>query len=514
MNTTPSATNGTSGAPDATEVPFVAGAGSVTGLRGRRVLVAGAGISGLAAARALVTLGALVTVSDADPDALRTLPDGAVAGPEELPPGAVLVVTGPGRRPDHPLTRAGVPVIGEPELAWWITRDQPRPAPWFAITGTNGKTTATGMLEAILRAAGEDAIACGNIGHPLVTAVSEGHTVLAVELSSFQLHWSPSIVPAAGCVLNVAEDHLDWHGSMAAYAAAKARALRGPVAVAGVDDPAAAALLAASPSPRKVGVTLGEPGPGQLGVSGGALVDRAFGGGELADAGPHADRVAAPVAGPRAGVGPSAAGVAAPLADVAAVRPGGPAGLTDALAAAALARAHGVAQEAVAAGLAAYVPGAHRSAVVARAGGVTWVDDSKATNPHAAASALAAAPGPVVWIAGGLLKGASVDDLVAAHAARLRGVVVIGADRTEILAALARHAPDVPAVEVIAGNDDVMPAAVARAAALARPGDTVLLAPAAASMDQFRDYAARGRAFADAVTVAVAAAATTAGSPA
>ena len=133
------------------------------------------------------------------------------------------------------------------------------------MTGTNGKTTTTGMLEAILRAAGLDAVACGNIGYPVVDAVRAGRRVLAVELSSFQLHWSPSVVPAAGCVLNVAEDHLDWHGSMAAYAAAKARALRGPVAVAGVDDPAAAALLAASPAARRVGVTLGEPGTGPAG---------------------------------------------------------------------------------------------------------------------------------------------------------------------------------------------------------------------------------------------------------
>ena len=202
------------------------------------------------------------------------------------------MVTGPGRRPDHPLVAAaaaaGVPVIGEPELAWWIGAQAAHPPTWLVVTGTNGKTTTTGMLEAILRAAGLDAVACGNIGYPVVDAVRAGRRVLAVELSSFQLHWSPSVMPAAGCVLNVAEDHLDWHGWMAAYAAAKARALRGPVAVAGVDDPPAAALLAASPAARRIGVTLGEPGPGQLGVVDGVLVDRAFPaarrGGSCADA--------------------------------------------------------------------------------------------------------------------------------------------------------------------------------------------------------------------------------------
>jgi UDP-N-acetylmuramoylalanine--D-glutamate ligase len=493
-------------------------------LRGAHVLVAGAGISGRAAAAALLRLGARVTVSDARAEALADLPEGAVAGPEELPPDVALVVTGPGRRPDHPLvTSARVPVVGEPELAWWIAQAQPMPAPWLAITGTNGKTTTVGMLESILRAAGHDAVACGNVGYPVVTAVGEGRDVLAVELSSFQLHWSPSVLPAAGCVLNVAEDHLDWHGSMPAYAAAKARALRGPVAVCGVDDPAAAALLAAAPAEKRVGVTLAAPGPDQLGVDGGALVDRAFGGGMLVD--------------------------------VAAVTPGGPSGLTDALAAAALARAHGVPPAAIAAGLAAFRPGGHRGAVVARVGGVAYVNDSKATNPHAAAAALtaaaaaltapaagqagptAAAPGTaggttatagtaaagasaasapsagtvaastastargaVVWIAGGLLKGASVDALVAAHGPGLRAVVVIGTDRAEIVSAMRRHAPDVPVVEVTPGDDDamagIMTAAVRRAAALARPGDTVLLAPAAASMDQFTDYAARGDAFA------------------
>jgi UDP-N-acetylmuramoylalanine--D-glutamate ligase len=340
---------------------------------------------------------------------------------------------------------------------------------WLAVTGTNGKTTTVGMLAAILRAAGRDAVACGNIGYPVVDAVRAGHAVLAVELSSFQLHWSPSIRPVAGCVLNVADDHLDWHGSLDAYAAAKARALSATdVAVAGVDDPAAAALLAASPAPRRVGVTLGEPGPDQLGVVDGMLVDRAFGGGALAA--------------------------------VEAVHPPGAPGVTDALAAAALARAVGAGPDAVRAGLDDFRPGPHRGGVVGTVGGVRYVDDSKATNPHAAEAALAAqAPARVVWIVGGLLKGASVDQLVARHADRLRAAVVIGVDRTEIVAALARHASDVPVVEVEAGDDGPMPIAVRRAAAFARPGDVVLLAPAAASMDQFADYADRGAAFAAAV---------------
>ncbi|MGI5129362.1 UDP-N-acetylmuramoyl-L-alanine--D-glutamate ligase [Pseudonocardia sp. CA-107938] len=446
-------------------------------IAGSRVLVAGAGISGLAAAEALVTAGAHVTVTDANPAALADLPAGAVAGddPDAVPDGTAFVVTSPGRRPDHPLVaaaaKAGAPIVGEPELAWWLGAARPEPPTWLVVTGTNGKTTTVGMLDSILRAAGHDSVACGNIGLPVVTAVAAGHRVLAVELSSFQLHWSPSVVPAAGCVLNVAEDHLDWHGGMPAYAAAKARALVGPVAVAGIDDPRAAVLLAAAPAPRRVGVTLHVPGPGQLGIAAGELVDRAFG--DVA------------------------------LADVASVTPGGPPGLTDALAAAALARAHGVTPAAVAAGLAAFRPGGHRGAVVAEHAGIGYVDDSKATNPHAARASFAAQDGHrVVWVVGGLLKGASVDDLVAEVAGQLRGVVVIGVDRSAVLAALARHAPDVPVREVTAGDDGamtgVMPAAVRAATELAEPGDVVLLAPAAASMDQFRDYAERGNAFADA----------------
>ena len=452
-------------------------------LRGADVLVAGAGISGLAAAEALVAAGALVTVTDARPAALADLPAGAVAGgdPDVVPPGTAVIVTSPGRRPDHPLVAAaaaaGVPIVGEPELAWWLGQAQPQPPTWLVVTGTNGKTTTVGMLAEILTAAGLDAVACGNIGLPVVTAVAAGRRVLAVELSSFQLHWSPSIVPAAGCVLNVADDHLDWHGSMAAYAAAKAMALVGPIAVAGVDDPAAAALLTASPAARHVGVTIGEPGPDQLGIVDGQLVDRAFGGGELIA--------------------------------VDAVEPGGTPGLTDALAAAALARAHGVDTAAIRAGIATFRPGPHRGAVVAEADGVAFVDDSKATNPHAAQAAIdRQGARPIVWIVGGLFKGADVDGLVGAVADRLRGVVVIGTDRRPVVDALARHAPEVPVVEVTAGDHGAMPgprtplmtAAVEAAATLAVPGDVVLLAPAAASMDQFRDYAERGAVFAAAAT--------------
>jgi UDP-N-acetylmuramoylalanine--D-glutamate ligase len=462
--------------------------------RGRTVLVAGLGVSGAAAARVLLGLGARVRLAD---DAERAVVAELVAmGAEwrgagrQLPDGADLVVTSPGWRPDHPLlsaaAAAGIEVIGEPELAWRLRG--PDAAPWLAVTGTNGKTTTVTMLEAILLADGRRAVAAGNVGRPLVEVVTAtgpdggpAYDALAVELSSFQLHWSSTIAPAAAAVLNVADDHTDWHGSFAAYRDAKARILeRAPVAVADAGDPVASALVAGHRRP--VTVTLAEPEPGQLGVRAGALVDRAFAGdpaGEL-------------------------------LIDRDELRVPGPHNTVNALAAAALARAAGVPAASVGRGLAGFRGGAHRNVLVATVAGVDFVDDSKATNPHAAGASLAGYP-RVVWIAGGLLKGADVDPLVEAVAPRLAGVVLLGRDRALLARSLARHAPAVPVVEVPSGDDDpvtavttgtaevVMQRVVESAAGLARPGDTVLLAPAAASMDVFTDYAHRGRAFAAAV---------------
>jgi UDP-N-acetylmuramoylalanine--D-glutamate ligase len=466
-------------------------------LQGRTVLVAGLGVSGAAAARVLLDRSARVLLTDAaEPPVVAELVAagatwlGAVA---TVPEGTDLVVTSPGWRPDAPLladaARRGVEVVGEPELAWRLRIAGPDgvPAPWLAVTGTNGKTTTVTMLEAILLAAGRRAVAAGNVGRPLVEVVTAraddgtpAYDAVAVELSSFQLHWSSSLAPAAAVVLNVADDHTDWHGSFAGYRDAKARILRhAPVAVADAGDPVAAGLVAGHPHP--VTVTLGEPAPGQLGVRSGALVDRAF------------------ATDPAGELLLEAGGLQVP----------GPHNVVNALAAAALARAAGVPAEAIGRGLAGFRGGAHRNVQIDTVDGVDYVDDSKATNPHAAGASLAAYP-RVVWIAGGLLKGADVDPLVAAVAPRLAGVVLLGRDRALIAAALARHAPTVPVVTVVSGDDGgmdgtgvtaeaTMVEVVTAAAGQARPGDTVLLAPAAASMDVFRDYGHRGRAFADAV---------------
>jgi UDP-N-acetylmuramoylalanine--D-glutamate ligase len=450
---------------------------------GRRVLVAGTGVAGAASARALLRLGARVTVIDRRDSAvamqLRDAGATVVVAEEprpELFEDSDEMVVSPGIPPYSLLVvlarEVGLPIYSEPELAWRL-RGPHAPA-WLAVTGTNGKTTTTTMLASILHAAGLRAAALGNIGEPLVDAAvdSSRFDVLAVELSSFQLHWSSQLAPQAGALLNLADDHLDWHGTFEAYASSKTAIWRsatngGGVAIGNLDDPRVAHALA-QVSGRTVGVTLGEPSPGQVGVLGGVLIDHAFGRSALR-------------------LGPSTG-----------IRPAGSHNVCDALHAAALARAFGVPAAAVTDGLASYVPEPHRNAFVASLHGVTYVDDSKATNPHAAYASLVAYP-RIVWIAGGQLKGVEVDDLVAAVADRLVGVVLLGEDRARIADALARHAPHLPVVEVDGIDDGAMRDVVRAAAGMACPGDTVLLAPAAASLDMFRSYAHRGDAFAAAV---------------
>ncbi len=473
---------------------------------GTPVLVAGGGVTGPAVARALLRLGTEVTVADGKPQARAKV---AAEVPEVTvvdldghdPSGYALVVVAPGFRPTAPIVAAaraaGVEVIGDVELAWRIDRAGAFGAPrdWLVVTGTNGKTTTTQMLESILLHAGVRAVACGNIGRPVIDAIGDeaDPRVLAVELSSFQLHWAPSVRPRAGVVLNVAEDHLDWHGSMAAYTADKARALSGELAVIGLDDPVASALR----GEVTVGFTTGEPGPGEYGVRAGVLVD----------------------------------GAGAPILPAARISPPGPAGIADGLAATALAQAVGVSAAQAGEALGAFRVGAHRAEPVAHVRGVTYIDDSKATNPHAALNSIEAHE-RVVWVAGGQLKGADIGPLVERVAPRLAGAVLLGLDREEIAAALARHAPDVPVVRVssrddvpvspvtndasrsvgtsgavdvrVSGDADaVMAAVVSEAARLAEnapAADTaapvVLLAPAAASLDMFTSYGHRGDAFA------------------
>jgi UDP-N-acetylmuramoylalanine--D-glutamate ligase len=494
-------------------------------LAGRRVCVAGLGVSGPPAARVLAARGALVTAVDSRDSAEGRAIASALAGSgvrvllgEEVaasvPPGTDLVVTSPGWTPSAPLlvaaARAGIEVMGDVELAWrlrpWLSDG--RRQQWLAVTGTNGKTTTVLMLALMLKAAGYRAVAAGNVGTSLAEVVTEPlpYEVVAVELSSFQLHWSSTIQPLAAAVLNVAAHHLDWHGTFEAYLSDKAKIFSpGTIAIGNADDANSAAMAAAARQRGAPGTALfrlGEPGPGELGVASGMLVDRAFGGQDAAGIGLAALTDLAALAEVPAVAGEAATGRAddGPPRPPRQVRPPAPHNVADALAAAALARAYGAPAAAISAGLRGFRPEPHRIALVGSVAGVDFVDDSKATNPHAAAASLSAYE-HVVWAAGGLLKGdqQDLDDLVGSAALRLRGVVLFGADRGKIAAALVRHAPKVPVVEVTGTDTGAMDYVVKEAARLAEPGDTVLLAPAAQSFDMFRDYPARGDAFAAAV---------------
>jgi UDP-N-acetylmuramoylalanine--D-glutamate ligase len=469
--------------PPAGDVPLAAYAG-------QRVCVVGLGITGQSVAGLLVRCGAEVTAVDSRDDDERRqvagrltaagvavrLGSGELAADALVKPGTDLVVTSPGLRPDTPLlvsaAASGVEVIGDVELAWRLRPSLPDGSrqQWLAVTGTNGKTTTVRMLAAMLAAAGHRSIAAGNVGTPILDVISDPdpYPVLAVELSSFQLYWSSTLRPLAAALLNIAAHHLDWHDDIESYAAAKARIFgRGVIAVYNAQDERTARIAAAATwASRRVAFRPGSPGAGELGVAEGWLVDNAF--------------------------GPDTR-----LAPVSAVQPAGQHNVADALAAAALARAYSAPPGAIAAGLAAFVPEPHRISRVATAAGIAFVDDSKASNPAAAAASLASFPS-IVWIAGGLFRGSDtdLDALVAGAKERLRAAVLIGTDRGKFRAALARHAPDVPVTEVAGTDTGVMDQAVAHAAAAAKDGDTVLLAPAAQSWDMFRDYPARGEAFA------------------
>ena len=464
-------------------------------LGGRRVLVIGFGVSGRAAATALRVAGADVLTLD------EHAADADLSAQQDVDLARIdLVVASPGWAPASPVLVAaaerGLPVWSEVELAWRLRVDRGADrgrAPWLVLTGTNGKTTTVGMLTAILTAAGERALAVGNVGTPVVEAATDPlHDVLAVELSSFQLHFTHTMAAQAAAILNIAPDHLDWHGGFEQYVADKARIFErvATACVYGVGDGVVEHLVReadVAEGARAIGVTLGAPGPGQLGIVDGILVDRAF---HAASDDPHRVRSAAELA--------TMDDLGALASDDGRIAPHL---VVDALTAAALARAHGVSAGAVRAGLRGYQPGAHRIELVATVDGVRYVDDSKATNAHAASASLAGlAPASVVWIAGGLAKGAGFEDLVVQLRDRLRAVVLIGADAEPWSKALARHAPAIPVVRIDpADTGQVMTRAVSEAQRLAAPGSTVLLAPAAASMDQFASYADRGEAFARAV---------------
>ena len=466
---------------------------------GLRVAVLGLGTTGFSAADTLVELGASVTViaaaaeperadlldvigarliiAERDADATDAL---AAVDPE-------LVIVSPGIFPRHPMVRwcieAGVAVWGDVELAWRLRDAQQPAAEWIAVTGTNGKTTTVQLATAMIRADHRRVIACGNVGVPVLDAIRDpnGFDVLVLELSSFQLHYLDSMSAHTSACLNIADDHLDWHGSAEAYASAKAKIYeRTRVAcIYNRADDATRTMVENAvvvDGCRAIGFGLGVPGPSDVGLVDDILCDRAF-----------------------IETRHSSALELTTLSRLEAAGLGAPHMITNTLAAAALARSIGVSAEAIGRAVDEFRLDRHRTETVGEVRGVRYVDDSKATNPHAADAALSSFES-VVWIVGGLLKGVELGALIERHAGRLRAAVVIGRERQPVVAAFARHAPEVPVFEVATSDTGmVMPTAVARAFEAAQPGDVVLLAPAAASMDQFDDYSDRGARFTIAV---------------
>lgn len=459
-------------------------------------VVAGIGASGYSAADALLEHGARVTVldeaaSDANADKAKLL---EVLGAEvRLGPGSSahlppcdLVIASPGWPPSSTVFREAearsVSIWGDMELARRLQRPD-RVVPWLGVTGTNGKTTTVTMLESMLRAAGLTVSAVGNVGRPVLETVMDGvsYDVLAVELSSFQLHWASSLNLHSAAVLNVEPDHLQWYDyaedPFEAYAADKARIYHKVThsCVYNVADPRTETMVEDADvveGARAIGFTLGIPGMSMLGVVDGCLVDRAF--------------------------IPQRRDSALELGSVADLPSPAPHIVADALAAAALARSFGVPATAVRDGLRAYELGPHRIQTVASHQGVTWVDDSKATNAHAADASLRGFDS-VVWIAGGQAKGGRFEDLVARNASRIKAAVLIGTDRGILAEAFANEAPEIPVVLLDDTDPSVMRRAVEEAARFSQPSDTVLLAPACASQDMYTDYADRGEWFAKAV---------------
>ena len=416
-------------------------------------LVVGLRVSGAATARMLLSHGEVMGCDAGRPHEAAGL---AEAGAEVelesdglgLLPRAATVVKSPGVPAAAPAVAAaraaGIEVVGELEIAWRLTE-----AEFVGVTGTNGKTTTVELLGAIHRAGGVPVVVAGNVGTPLAELVGERGEVVVCEASSFQLEDATAFSPEAAVLLNISEDHIDRHGSFAAYRDAKLRifARQRPEHVAvlplGLEPPSAAAARL---------VRFGREEKADLACVGGSLIYR---GSEL-------------------------------LATEE-IRLRGAHNLDNAMAAAAAALARGIAPEAVREALRTFPGVPHRLEEVAERDGVLFVNDSKATNPDSARVGIEAFPGGVHAILGGSLKGGSFRALRAPVAARCRAAYLVG-EAEDCLAA------DLNGT-VTLHRCGSLEHAVEAAAAAARPGEVVLLSPACASFDAFRDYEHRGAVF-------------------
>ncbi len=449
----------------------------------KRIVVAGAGVTGLAVARALIERGAEVVF--ADEKGIE------VEGIEVKKPGAFsesdfdALLVSPGWKESNPLVQlarsAGKDILNEIDFAWHIKMEKLPKQKWLALTGTNGKTTTVEMVAHIFATAGISAKACGNVGTTVIETVTSGEQLdyLILELSSFQLHWLQDAQFISSAILNIADDHVDWHGTFDAYAQAKISILdKSTTAILNGDDGEVVGRTSHWLG-RKIFYSLDTPAPGELGIVEELLVDRAF----VPD--------------------PQEAGLLAELSEIV---PTVPHHISNSLAAAGLASTVGISREVIREALKTFKPGRHRIEEVAEINGVKWVDDSKATNPHAASASIMS-HFSVIWIAGGLAKGAAMEPLIERTWSRLKSAILIGEDRDLIRTALLKFAPDLPVYLIDpptsyqrgGHSNDFMNLVVAKAAEIADEGDVVLLAPACASMDQFISYADRGDRFAQSV---------------
>jgi UDP-N-acetylmuramoylalanine--D-glutamate ligase len=442
----------------------------VSDLSGKNCLVVGAGVTGRAVHAELLKFGAISRLFDEkiaeNPEVLNQLPDGIQ-----------IAIVSPGWKVDHPvilkLKNSGAVVMGEVDFAWQVKQVLAPQQKWIALTGTNGKTTSIKMVESIFKAAKVSGVACGNVGNTVISAVCSATPIdyLAIELSSFQIQWSELPKYEAVAILNIAEDHIDWHGSFENYAAAKLKLIKqANKSFINKSDPELARRVS---SESVIWFSLDTPNPNELGVVENLLIDRNF--------------------------SPSPA-QANEIAEIVDITPTVPHNVLNALAAAALSLAIGIKYDSIKVGLKNFSPDHHRMELVLNKNEINWIDDSKATNPHAAIASLLS-NFQVIWIAGGLAKGASMDELVKRCAKRIKAVILIGQDRELIAAAFSKYATDIPIIKVdqISDAKELMADVVKAAIKLANPGDTILLAPACASMDQFESYVQRGQFFAQAV---------------
>ena len=442
----------------------------VSELSGKKCLVIGAGVTGQAVDKALKKFGATSYLFDEKTNSNLNVID-------QIPQGIDFAVVSPGWRTNHPvvlnLKNLGVEIIGEVDFAWRIKEVIAPSQKWVALTGTNGKTTTIKMVESIFKSAKINGAACGNVGQTVIESVMQEPALdyLALELSSFQIHWSELPKYESVALLNIAEDHIDWHGNFDNYAQAKLKLLK--QAKKSFVNKSDKVLSTKVQSGSVIWFSLDTPQPGELGVVENLLIDRAF------------------------SPSPSEANEISELVDI---TPTVPHNIMNALAASALALSLGVKYQAIKDGLKNFSTDHHRMELVLNKDEINWVDDSKATNPHAAIASLLSYFN-VIWIAGGLAKGASMDELAKRAGSRIKSIILIGQDREIIAQAFAHHSPTTELVRVDQSGDakQLMKDVVAQAKKTAKSGDTVLLAPACASMDQFDSYVERGQLFAQAI---------------